>query len=248
MNYAIRNLRGFVIATISLCILAAFSTARADDLKGGGHRDNKVNIPLAFASYLDANLPEQDVYIERVPGSGDVFRVTKADIDPSAELFTVTRPVAHDPLNPAAIGPYPKGASLGITLGEWRAHRGRGNYDCENGQGRLQTTFSGLVPYGVYSLRHTFAAMDSASSGSGSLNLPLVGQEGGGDGFVADEQGFAIFEHTFSPCLQLSNARIAAMLALNYHSDGTSWESQAGDYGLNAHMPLFLVLPLAEGS
>lgn len=248
MTKAISNLRSTMIAATFLCVLAVVATARADELSGGGQRDTRPTIPLAFASYLDADLPEQDVYIERVPGSGEVFRVTRADLEPATELYSSAIPVVHDPLNPAAIGPYPKGDALGLTLGEWRAHRGSGNYTCSNGQASLNTSFSGLVPNGVYSLRHIVAALPDATSASGSLNLPLSPADGAAHAFVADERGYAAFEDTFSPCLQLSNTRIAALLALNYHSDGKTYRTRPGDYGRNAHMPLFLVLPQSEGS
>ena len=246
MTKAIRSLRACVIATTFLSLLAAVATARADELTGGGPRNSPVSLPLAFSSYLDADLPEQDVYIERIPGSGEVFRVTKADNDPRAELYGAAYPVPHDPLNPAAIGPYPKGEALGLTLGEWRTHRGAGKYACDNGTATLDTSFWGLVPFGVYSIRHTFSAMADSSASAGSLNLPLATQQGEEYAFVADETGRAVFRGTFSPCLQFSNSRIAAMLAVNYHSDGKTYGGEPGDYGLNAHMPLFLVLPQQE--
>ena len=34
--------------------------------------DTTVSIDLAFKTHLDMDMPEQDVYIERVPGSGKV--------------------------------------------------------------------------------------------------------------------------------------------------------------------------------
>ena len=38
-----------------------------------------VSFDIAFITHLDADMPEQDVYIERVPGSSEVYRVTKGD-------------------------------------------------------------------------------------------------------------------------------------------------------------------------
>ncbi|MDT8341057.1 MAG: hypothetical protein RQ751_06050, partial [Longimicrobiales bacterium] len=80
-------------------------------------------------------MPEQDAYIERVAGSGQVYRATHEDRDMSAPLFRTARGVPHDPHDPAAIGPHPQGEALGITLGEWLAHEGSGTYTCEAGEG-----------------------------------------------------------------------------------------------------------------
>jgi hypothetical protein len=38
-----------------------------------------------------------------------------------------------------------------------------------------------------------------------------------------------------------------SMLAINYHSDGRDWGASPGEFGTNAHIPLFLMLPNREG-
>ena len=75
-------------------------------------------IELAFITHLDAGMPEQDVYIEREPGSGKVFRVTAGDHNMSAPLFATATETEHDPFDPAAVGPHEKGEAMGMTLGE----------------------------------------------------------------------------------------------------------------------------------
>ncbi len=37
------------------------------------------------------------------------------------------------------------------------------------------------------------------------------------------------------------------MLAINYHSDGKTYGGDPGEFGYNAHIPLFLMLPNREG-
>jgi hypothetical protein len=206
-----------------------------------------VSIDLAFMTHLDMELPEQDVYIEREPGSGEVWRVTVGDNDMSAPLYKTAMTVKHDPFNEKAIGPHPKGEPLGMTLGQWLRHQGTGTYTCSNGAGTLKTSFSGLVPNGVYTMWHAFIALPPTTPFSGTLDLPLGARDGSESVFTASAEGKAAFEHSFSPCLEMSDVWTTSMLAINYHSDGKTYGGLPGDFGLNAHIPLFLMLPNREG-
>ena len=100
-----------------------------------------VSLDLAFVTHLDIDLPEQDVFIEREAGSGNVYRVTKGDHNMNAPLYAAADYVPHDPFNPDAVGPYKKGAPLGMTLGQWLKQSGQGTYTCEGGTGTLELTF-----------------------------------------------------------------------------------------------------------
>ena len=60
-----------------------------------------------------------------------------------------------NPFDEKALGPYPKGRSLGLTLGEWLKHKGTGTYSCVDGKGTLRVTcpfdlardhLAGLIP------------------------------------------------------------------------------------------------------
>lgn len=204
-------------------------------------------LDLAYITHLEMDLPEQDVFIERVPGSGEVFRVTKGDNDMKAPLFKTAVETKHNPFDPAAIGPHPKGEPLGMTLGQWLRHRGTGSYRCENGEGRLETAFSGLVPKGVYTLWHAFMALPPTTPFSGTLDLPLGARDGSESIFRADEEGIAKVVRRFRPCLEMSDVWTTSMLALNYHSDGKTYGALPGAFGLNAHIALFLLLPSREG-
>ena len=209
--------------------------------------DTVVSIKLAFVTHLDADLPEQDVYIERVPGSGDVYRVTRGDNDMSAPLYAAAETVEHDPFNPDSIGPHPKGKPLGITLGERLKHRGTGTYTCVDGEGKLDTSFSGLVPNGVYTMWHAFVVLPPTTPFSGALDIPLGARDGSTSSFVADAEGNASFVHTFTPCLQMSDVWTTSLLAIAYHSDGKTYGADPGEFGLTTHVPLFLGLPNREG-
>ncbi|MDX1530798.1 MAG: hypothetical protein R3362_04665 [Rhodothermales bacterium] len=207
----------------------------------------EVALDLAFMTHLDMDLPEQDVFIERVPGSGEVFRVTPGDHDMRAPLYATAEEVPHNPFDPAAVGPHPTGAPLGMTLGEWLRHAGTGTYRCEGGVGTLDLAFSGLVPDGVYTMWHAFMALPPPVPFTGTLDLPLGARDGSESVFTADADGRARFRHTFQPCLQMSDTWTTSMLAINYHSDGKTYGGHPGPFGRAAHIPLFVMLPLRDG-
>ncbi|MGI9627802.1 MAG: hypothetical protein ACR2QM_13275 [Longimicrobiales bacterium] len=204
-------------------------------------------IDLAFVTHLDAELPEQDVFIEREPGSGEVWRVTRGDNDMAAPLYKAAKEIHHDPFNPDALGPHPKGDAMGMNLGDWLRQQGAGTYSCVDGVGTLDARFTGLVSEGVYTMWHAFMALPPTTPFSGTLDLPLGARDGSTSEFRADEEGKASFKHTFQPCLQMSDVWTTSMLAINYHSDGKTYRANPGKFGYNAHIPLFLMLPPREG-
>lgn len=209
--------------------------------------DDPVSLQLAFVTHLDMDLPEQDVYIEREPGSGKVYRVTKGDHNMKAPLYATAEQTPHDPFNPEAIGPYKKGKELGMTLGEWLKHAGTGSYTCQGGVGQLDLQLTGLVPNGVYTMWHAFMAIPPPVPFTGTLDLPLGARDGSESAFTADEKGRKNFKHTFQPCLQMSDTWTTSMLAINYHSDGKTYGGHPGPFGSDAHIPLFVMLPQREG-
>jgi hypothetical protein len=219
-----------------------FAFAGADQAKA-----QSTSIDLAFVTHLDMDLPEQDVYIERQQGSGKVYRVTKGDHNMNAPLYKTAIETPHDPFNAAAIGPHQKGQALSMTLGQWLKHRGTGTYTCEKGIGTLDLTFTGLVPNGVYTMWHAFMALPPPTPFTGTLDLPLGARDGSESMFTADKDGKAAFKHTFQPCLQMSDTWTTSMLAINYHSDGNTYGGHPGRFGLNAHIPLFVMLPQRDG-
>ncbi len=123
-----------LITAISASALALTAQAESDGLDEA--YDAPVSLDLTFIYHVDADMHEQDIFVEREPGSGEVYRVTKADQNMSAPLYRAATPIEHAPFEPEKVGPFPKGDALGITLGEWFAGEGQGTYTCPNGQGQ----------------------------------------------------------------------------------------------------------------
>ncbi len=237
------------IAFASLSLAAAALAANGEPGTTGAADTPKptTSVDLAFITHLDLDLPEQDVFIEREAGSGSVYRVTAGDNDMNAPLFKTAVKVPHNPFDPKAVGPHPKGEPMGMTLGQWLKHRGTGTYTCTDGTGSLEAEFTGLVPDGVYTMWHAFVALPPTDPFSGILDLPLGARDGSESVFRAAADGTARFTHSFKPCLQMTGEWITSMLAIAYHSDGKTYGAYPGDFGLNAHVPLFLMLPNREG-
>lgn len=230
------------VVSASVDVGSKTSEGAADSAAG-----KPLSFEIAFGTHLDMNLPEQDVFIERVPGSGEVFRVTTGDHNMKAPLFKTAVEVKHNPFDPNALGPHPKGEEFGMTLGQWLKHQGTGKYTFENGEGHLDLQFSGLVPNGVYTMWHSFIALPPTEPFSGALDLPLGARDGSESVFVADASGEARFKHSFHPGLEMSDVWTTSMLAINYHSDGKTYGGVPGSFGLSAHVPLFVLLPNRDG-
>ena len=245
MTYLSSSTRRAVLQllTSALVIAAAFFTGTDEPAV----IDDPVSLELAFVTHLDMDLPEQDVFIEREAGSGEVYRVTKGDHNMNAQLYKTAEETPHDPFNPDAVGPHKKGEPLGMTLGEWLKHAGTGSYTCQAGVGTLDLQLTGLVPNGVYTMWHAFMAIPPPVPFTGTLDLPLGARDGSESVFVADKKGRKNFKHTFQPCLQMSDTWTTSMLAINYHSDGKTYGGHPGPFGSDAHIPLFVMLPQREG-
>jgi len=209
-------------------------------------------ISLQFVNHLQAKLPEQDVFIERVAGSGDVYRVTEADKSMKAPLYAAASPLPHDPNNPAAVGPYKKGRALGITLGQWLAGTGTGTYTCTDGQGSVVASFKKLVSNGVYTMWYALLATPPPIP-MATYDLPVGARDGSQNGFRANAQGNASFNVAFKPCLQPTTDQFTALLAIAWHSDGKSYGGVPGPsdmpylgFGAVSHVQLFLGLPKSK--
>ncbi len=208
-----------------------------------------TSIKLEFVNHLQAKLPEQDVFIERVAGSGDVYRVTAADKNMNAPLYTAASPLPHDPDNPQAVGPYKKGRALGITLGQWLAGAGTGTYTCTSEQGSVVASFKKLVPNGTYTMWYALLATPPPIP-MATYDLPLGARDGSQNVFRANTQGNASFKVAFKPCLQPTTDQFTARLAIAWHSDGKAYGGVPGPsdmpysgFGVVSHVQLFLGLP-----
>lgn len=198
-------------------------------------------IELAFFYHLDAEMPEQDVFVAK-EGSG-VFRVTGGDTDMNAALFTTATGLHHNPFDPAQVGPHAKGADMGMTLGQWLGATGTGSYECSDGTAKTDIDFTGLVPGGVYTMWHFFMPMPATDPFTGTIDLPFGARDGADSTFIADDKGTAAFTRVVDGCLQMSGSQLVAGLAISYHSDGKTYGSLPGEFGHNSHVQLFTILP-----
>jgi hypothetical protein len=228
-----------------MLVLLAFVSLSSTALANGG------TIALQFVNHLQAGLPEQDVFVEKVVGSSEVFRLldTEKDLYMNAPLYATATTTPHDPFtgltNPAANGPFQKGNALNVTLGEWLAATGTGSYQCVDGQGEIALEFSGLVPNGVYTLWYVFSPTPPATPFM-SLDLPFGARDGSQTVVSVNADGTATYKATVTPCLQMSGEQAATLIALAYHSDSKSHGSLPGDFGLNSHIQLMGMFPAAE--
>jgi hypothetical protein len=194
--------------------------------------DAPVSMTLNFAFHTEMDMAEQDAFIEREPGSGEIWRVTKADQDWNAPLYRAARPIEHNPFDGNAIGPFEKGEPLNMTLGEWFGASGQGTYSCDNGKGHIDVEFTSLAPNGVYTMWHAFMAMPPTTPFIGTFDLPMGARDGSQSVFTADEAG---------------NAHFVRDLAVNWHSDTKTYGALPGEFGENAHIQLFTLLPKRTG-
>ena len=209
--------------------------------------DPPVELDITFVFHIDDDLAEQDVFVEREPGSGQVFRPTKAERDLDQPLYAAAKPLPHDPFDADALGPYPKGRPLDVTLGQWFEAEGAGRYRCRDGEGQLTVDFTGLVPGGVYTMWHFFMASPPTQPFIGTYDLPLGSRDGTQSVFTADDRGRARFARSFKPCLQLTGEHLAAGLAVAWHSDGKTYGVEPGDFGTVSHIQLYTGLPKRSG-
>lgn len=231
--------------TLPLIVLTAVA-APAFAVELTSH-DAPVRHEIAFRYHVADDLAEQDVFIEQEPGSGFVYRPGPAERNMNAPLYAAATALPHEPFDADANGPFPKGAPLGLTLGEWYGAEGDGVYTCEGGAARLRIEFTGLVPDGVYTLWHYFMAWPPTEPFIGTYDLPVGSRDGAQSIFLADQNGSAVFDQSFKPCLQLTGEHLAAGLAVNWHSDGKTYGVEAGDFAKNAHIQLYAGLPPRAG-
>ena len=96
-----------------LALSLAFSTtlpSLADDavqmVSANAAYDMDESMSLTFIFHIDEKLAEQDVFFEKVAGSGEVFRPTGATRNMDAPLYAPAEAVAHTPLQIENTGPW----------------------------------------------------------------------------------------------------------------------------------------------
>jgi len=237
-------MKATILAT-AIAVLLTAGNARAEN--GSAVYDPPVALDVTFKLHIDDDFAEQDVFVEREPGAGEVFRPTKAERNMKLPLYAAAKPVPQNPFDADALGPWPKGKPLGLTLGQWFEAEGAGRYTCENGEGHIDLTFSGLVPDGVYTMWHYFMAWPPTEPFIGTYDLPMGSRDGAQSVFVANSRGEARFERRFKPCLQLTGEHLASGLAIAWHSDGKTYGVEPGVFATNSHVQLYSDLPQRSG-
>ncbi|MCV3274215.1 hypothetical protein [Roseobacter sinensis] len=237
------------LPTIALLVLVqgGIAFAESSGSEGAVPYDPVEQMTLSFIFHIDDGMAEQDVFYEKVPGSGEVFRPTAATRDMDAPLYAPAVEVPHNFLDTSDTGPYPKGPALGLTLGEWFAAEGHGTYVCKDGTGKLDLQFNHLVPNGVYTIWHDFMVWPPTDPFIGTYDLPFGARDGSENEFVADASGSARFERTITPCLQLTGEHLAADLALAWHSDGKTYGPLPGEFSTVTHVQMYVTLPPRTG-
>ena len=205
----------------------------------------KGEIKLTFVDHLQAGLIEQDVYVEKVPGSGKVFRILPSEREKYLDfpVYKTAKPVHHDPFDQANCGPYKKGKALGFTLSQWLGGRGTGTLNCEEGWGTFKAEFENLIPNATYTMWHFFMSAPPTSPFNGTLDVPLGDRDGKQSTFKTDKHGKATLDVRFEQCLQLSNVQLMSGMAIALHSDGKTYGAIPGDFGTVTHVQLFAMLP-----
>lgn len=203
---------------------------------------------LQFVNHIQANLPEQDVFIQSLDKQNQVVRVEgdqAKDATISAKtVYAAASAVEHDPfkLTDNPLGPYPKGKGLGFTLEEWLGAEGNGTYMVDGDSAQLDLTFQKLVPNGVYTVwcsRLTFPPNPNV------VDRPCGAADGSENSFTADADGAGSFKLGMKP-MEESTAETASVIALAYHSDGKTYGEKPGDFGLNSHVHIFAMIPAPQ--
>lgn len=236
-----------VIAMVAGAAMATGAAIATETTPTATSYDAPVAIDLSFIFHIDEDLAEQDVFVERVPGSGNVYRPTKGETNLSLPLFATAEPVEHQPFDPDATGPFNKGKALGVTLGEWFAAKGKGSYRCTDGQGHLMVSFTKLVPNGTYTMWHDFMAWPPTEPFNGTYDLPIGARDGSESVFRTDAKGNATVERTFKPCLQLTGEHLIADLAIAWHSDDKTHGPLPGEFSTKTHVHMYVGLPKRSG-
>ena len=231
-----------VAAVVAVTVAGAAGAAFA---VGTGPYDPPVTLDLTFKFHIDDDIPEQDVFVERE--SGQVYRPTKGERDMSQPLYAPAAVVKHAPFEPEKVGPYPKGKALGVTLGEWLAAEGRATYTCVDGAGKLEATFTKLVPNGVYTFWHYFLAWPPTDPFLDSYDLPMGARDGSESVFRANADGSAMLVREFKPCLQLTGEHLMSGVAIAWHSDGQTYGAHPGEFSTDTHVQLYVDLPKRSG-
>lgn len=221
--------------------------------QGGADTDKKTEekmmaskmIQLTFMNHIQANMPEQDVFIVSKDNAGKLMRVegdgAKDANNLSQEVYAAATAIEHDPFkvgeNP--LGPFPKGEKLGFTLQKWLDAKGIGKYSVEGDKAELDIMFEKLAPSGVYTV---WCSRIKLPPDPKVIDKPCGAPDGSENIFKADAEGNASFKLTM-PLLEESTKSEVSVIALAYHSDAKTYGADPGLFGKNSHVQIFYIFP-----
>ena len=248
-----------IVGSLTLFVAGAFGIR-------GGLAPHTVKTNIKWLHYSEADLPEQDVFIELSSAHSDapdpdfiaaraiflpnVFRVEgKSALTPAMlakAVYAADTLVPHDPfkLGPNPLGPYYKGEALGFTLGQWLAARGSGSYALTDQEAELSLAFQSLVPEGRYAL---WCGRISAAPDYSEYEKACGAANGSQNRFRADAQGNGSL-HLNLKALPESTPALTSVLLLSYERDSESMDGDWGGYGLSSHVQLFYAFPVSSNA
>ena len=221
-KYLIGTLCVLMLSILSVTILSAQDSSVAE---------------LSFVNHIVAGMPEPDVLIEN--DEGELMRIpVDAPISVIGQpVYASTTGADHDMfmLGENPLGPYEMGEALGMTLGEWLTASGSGTYTAAGDVATVEASLTNMVPNGVYTV---WCSRVFVPPNFKIVNNPCGADDGSENVVVADDEGNLSFSiETF--VLDLTTDEAISLIALAYHSDGQSWGTDPGTFGLNSHVQVF---------
>ena len=204
-------------------------------------------VKLTFGNFHMDGLSEQDVFMENPDNKNEVKRIPFSIASGAMDmpLFSTTKEPPFEPMKKEPTATYPKGAALGINLGEWLAAKGTGTYQCDGQKATIKASFVGLIPNAVYTMWNFIDAAPPTEPYQ-SLVLPAGKRDGSQSIFNSDADGKGTYEAVIEPCPDLSGNQTAAGLAIAWHSDGKTYGFNTGGLGVLAHAQLMSIFPKAS--
>jgi hypothetical protein len=199
---------------------------------------------LFFVNHILMGLAEQDVYlatedgmVQRIPGDAPLASIGQP-------LYVAAEVQDHDPfaLGEAPLGPFEMGNELGMTLGDWLKAGGHGTYTLDGDMAQVELSLNNLVPNGVYTV---WCSIVTTPPEHTITDYPCGAEDGSNNMFTADENGIATFSATTAALPSTTDTSLS-MVALAYHSDGNTYGTHPGDFGLNSHVHILAVIPPME--
>jgi len=249
-----------LFAIIFLLTLPAFA---ADSLADPSATSKPwvVDVMLRSHIYLPTPRPVQDVFIVLNNSTPNlVYRIelnqSKDPINLAQDVYATTNATPHDPykITPRPLGPFPKGADLGFTLGDWLAANGTGTYAEEDDNATMNLTFSKLVPNGIYTVWYASIAMPPNYK---EVLTPIGAPDGSQNAFRADALGNGVFNLKMKALPPSSNVTYGAytamyvtrtapinttitwtLISVAYHSDGMTHGATPGEFGKTTHVQI----------